>query len=345
MTVGEDNQCHSDLHVNQASGSSLPLVDAAIYDVPVDPSAPNNVHAMTLRFVGANKRVLEIGCAAGHVTSALVGQGNTVVGVDIDPAAAEKAAAHAERVVVGDVESMDLDAELSGDRFDVAVLGDVLEHLRAPVSVLRSVRRLLGPKGFVVISLPNVAHVDLRLMLLSGRWEYRDIGLMDHSHLRFFTRASARELVTAAGFSATHIDRVVVPAFATELGVDRSAAPADLVAEILQDPDAETYQFVIKAVRDDADAATSAALARSAEAEDALLRANHKLALAHDELTQRDQESTALRAELSELHARLPELEEDSRALHELMQSRSMRLVEPLRRVVRALGRLFFVNP
>jgi 2-polyprenyl-3-methyl-5-hydroxy-6-metoxy-1,4-benzoquinol methylase len=340
MVISEDDQWDSDPQVNQASGSSRPLVDAAIYDVPVDPSTPNNVHAMTLRFVGSNNRVLEIGCASGHVTRALVARGNTVVGVDIDAAAAEKAAEHAERVVVGDVENMDLDAELSGDRFDVAVLGDVLEHLRNPVAVLRSVRRLLAPKGFIVISLPNVAHLDLRLMLLSGRWEYRDLGLMDQSHLRFFTRASARDLVATAGFAVVDIDRVVVPAFATELGVDRDVAPADLVAELLQDPDTETYQFVIKAVRDDGDAATSTALARLAEIEDGLLRANHRVALADAELRRREQESSSLRAELSELHARLPELEEDSRALHELLRSRSMRLVTPARRVYHAVRRL-----
>jgi 2-polyprenyl-3-methyl-5-hydroxy-6-metoxy-1,4-benzoquinol methylase len=315
-------------------------VDAAIYDVPVDPSTPNNVHAMTLRFVGFNKRVLEIGCASGHVTRALVSQGNTVVGVDIDAAAAEKAAEHAERVVVGDVEVMALDAELGGDRFDVAVLGDVLEHLRNPGVVLRAVRQLLAPAGYVVVTLPNVAHLDLRLMLLSGRWEYRDIGLMDNTHLRFFTRATARDLVTSAGFTVVDIDRVVVPAFATELGVDRDAAPTDLVAELLQDPDAETYQFVIKAVCDDADSATSTALARLAEIEDGLLRANHRLALADAELRRREQETTTLRAELAEIHERLPELEEHSRALHELLRSRSMRLVTPARRLYHAVRRL-----
>jgi 2-polyprenyl-3-methyl-5-hydroxy-6-metoxy-1,4-benzoquinol methylase len=343
MTLSEDEQWDSDLQVNQTLGTSHPLVDAAIYDVPVDPSTPNNVHAMTVRFIGSNKRVLEIGCASGHVTRALVSQGNTVVGVDIDAAAAEKAREHAERVVVGDVESMNLDAELGGDRFDVAVLGDVLEHLRNPVAVLRSVRRLLARKGFIVISLPNVAHLDLRLMLLSGRWEYRDLGLMDHSHLRFFTRASARDLVATSGFSVVDIDRVVVPAFATELGVDRDAWPPELVAEILQDPDAETYQFVIKAVRDDGDAATSAALARLAEVEDRLLRDDHKLALADAELRRREQESSSLQAELSELRARLPELEEHSRALDALLRSRSMRLVAPMRRVHAAVRRL--LNP
>jgi 2-polyprenyl-3-methyl-5-hydroxy-6-metoxy-1,4-benzoquinol methylase len=316
-------------------------MDAGIYDVPVDPDAPNNVHAMTLRFVGSNKRVLEIGCASGYVTRALVAQGNTVVGVEIDPEAAKTAAEHAERVVVGDLDDMDLDVELGGDRFDVVVLGDVLEHLRDPLPVLRSARRLLVPKGFIVVSLPNIAHVDVRLMLLSGRWDYRDLGLMDRTHLRFFTRASARELLADAGLSVVDVDRVVVAAFATELGVDPDIAPADLVGRVLEDPDAETYQFVLKAVADDADAATSDALARLAELEDERLQADHRLALTYEQLTRCEQEKASLRAELSELCDRLPTLEEHSRTLHELLQTRSMRVLAPLRRVYGAVRQRF----
>jgi 2-polyprenyl-3-methyl-5-hydroxy-6-metoxy-1,4-benzoquinol methylase len=316
-------------------------VDAGIYDVPVDPDAPNNVHAMTLRFVGSNKRVLEIGCASGHVTRALVAQGNTVVGVEIDPEAAKTAAEHAERVVVGDLDDMDLDVELGGEQFDVVVLGDVLEHLRDPLPVLRCAGRLLAPKGFIVVSLPNIAHVDARLMLLLGRWDYRDLGLMDRTHLRFFTRASARKLLADAGLSVVEVDRVVVAAFATELGVDPDVAPADLVGRILEDPDAKTYQFVIKAVRDDADAATSAALARLGELEDERLRTDHQLALAYDKLTRYEQESASLHAELTGLRGHMQTLEEHSRALHELLDSRSMRLLAPVRRVYGAVRRRF----
>ena len=325
-------------------GTSVPLVDAGIYDVPVDPNAPNNVHALTLRSVGSTKRVLEIGCASGHVTRALVAQGNTVVGVEIDAEAAETAAEHAERVVVGDLEDMDLDVEFGDDRFDVVVLGDVLEHLRNPLAVLRSARRLLAPKGFIVISLPNVAHVDVRLMLLSGSWDYRDLGLLDRTHLRFFTRASARKLLADAGLAVVTVDRVVVPPFATELGVDPGTIPADLMGRILEDPDAETYQFVIKAVPDDADAATSAALARLAKLEDELLRADHGLARAHANLTRCEQENASLRTELTELRDRLPTLEEHSRSLHDLLGSRSMRLLAPVRRVDGAVRRRLSID-
>jgi O-antigen biosynthesis protein len=312
-------------------------VDAGIYDVPVDPSAPNSVHAMTLRFVGSGKRVLEVGCASGHVTRALVAQGNTVVGVEIDPEAAKTAAEDAERVVVGDLEDMDLDVELGGDQFDVVVLGDVLEHLRDPLPILRSARRLLVPKGFIVISLPNVAHADVRLMLLSGRWDYRDLGLMDRTHVRFFTRESARQLLTDAGLSMVAVDRVVAPAFGTELGIDRGAVPDDVVDRILEDADAETDQFVIKAVSDDADAATAAALTRLAQLEDERLQADHGLARANTRLAQSEQENASLRAELTELRDRLPTLEEHSRALHDLLQLRAMRVLAPLRHVYRVL--------
>mgnify|MGYP001286663313 CR=1 FL=1 len=118
-------------------------MDATVYDVPIDRNAPNNVHAMTLRLVGHNKRVLEFGCASGHMTRALASQGNVVVAIEIDPDAAALARTVAERVIVGDLETMDLMAELGPDTFDVLTFGDVLEHLRDPQQVLARARKLL----------------------------------------------------------------------------------------------------------------------------------------------------------------------------------------------------------
>ena len=113
-------------------------MDATIYDVPVDATAPNNVHAITLQLVGFNKRILEVGCASGHMTRAFAAQSNTIVGVEIDPAAAERAALTAERVVVTDLDSTDLafavGNPVADDRFDVVTFGDVLEHLRDPLA-------------------------------------------------------------------------------------------------------------------------------------------------------------------------------------------------------------------
>src|SRR6187397_839519 len=147
--------------------SSTDQVDN-IYWAPVDPEAPNSSHAFSLRLIGSNKRVLELGPAAGHFTKALVDMGCRVVGIEVDPAAAERVRTFAERVVVGDLSDPAVIASaIDDERFDVVVGGDVLEHLPDPLSVLRACRAALKPGGVVVLSLPNVAHADVKLQMLA----------------------------------------------------------------------------------------------------------------------------------------------------------------------------------
>ena len=176
----------------------------------VRPDSDNNTHAYQLEFVGREKRVLELGCAVGHMTRALTGLGCRVVAVDVDEVATRSAAEFAERVLVADLSDPTALEQLKGERFDVVLAGDVLEHLPDPLSVLQRCRSLLTPDGALVLSLPNVAHVDLKLGLLQGRWEYRDTGLLDRTHLRFFTRRSIDELLHDAGFVPVEIRRVLL---------------------------------------------------------------------------------------------------------------------------------------
>lgn len=97
--------------------------------------------------------------------------------------------------------------------FDTILCLDVLEHLRAPESVLTEVLTALSPGGQLVASIPNVRHVSVIVpLLLRGRWDYADTGVLDRTHLRFFTRSSARALIEGAGF---RIDRIVPSATAT----------------------------------------------------------------------------------------------------------------------------------
>src|SRR3954454_17965195 len=107
------------------------------YDTDVDP-ASNTSHAPMLRLVGGNKTVLDVGCATGYLARALRENGCKVSGVEYDPAAAAEAAPALEKLVVGDLEQLDLVEEFAGEVFDVIVFGDVLEHLRDPIPLLRS---------------------------------------------------------------------------------------------------------------------------------------------------------------------------------------------------------------
>jgi 2-polyprenyl-3-methyl-5-hydroxy-6-metoxy-1,4-benzoquinol methylase len=157
-------------------------------------------HRAILAEIGAGARVLDVGCASGYLAAELSARGCSVVGLEPDPGSAAQAEAHCESVVVGAVDSPEARAELGGP-FDFVVFGDVLEHLVDPWETLRYARGLLTPTGVVIASIPNVAAWPVRLSLLAGAFRYTEVGLLDRTHLRFFTRASAQELARDSGFA------------------------------------------------------------------------------------------------------------------------------------------------
>lgn len=230
------------------------------YDSQIDLTLPNNTHTSIVLLVGEGMRVLELGASSGYMTAAFKNRGCEVVAVELDQNAAEDLAAVADLAVIGDLQDPTVLDKVGRD-FDVVVAGDVLEHLTDPAAVLAAAVDKLTPDGAVVLSVPNVGHVDLRLSLLHGRFEYRKTGLMDETHVRFFTYESLLELLAGAGLRPVDLVRIVVPAFETELGVDRGSFPDAVIAEALKVPESQTYQFVVKAVRDDGDPVLQAASA------------------------------------------------------------------------------------
>src|SRR5262245_8615585 len=130
--------------------------------------SPESAHNLVVGLVERGSRVLEVGCATGYMSHVLRNRLDaTVVGVELQPEAAQEASLHCERVVSGDVEELDLETELGGERFDVVLFADVLEHLRDPGAVLRRVRPFVAEGGSVVSSIPNIAHGSVRLALLA----------------------------------------------------------------------------------------------------------------------------------------------------------------------------------
>jgi SAM-dependent methyltransferase len=270
------------------------------YDTPVDPAAVNNSHAFALELVGWNRRVLELGAAAGHVTRALAAQECRVTALEYEEAAARDLVGIAHEVIVGDLNDPDVFCDLQPD-FDVVLAGDVLEHLVRPQDVLSRAVCLLKPGGEVVVSVPNVAHVDLRLSLMQGKWDYRPWGLLDETHLRFFTLEGIRILVRKAGLVLTELRRVRVPAFETELPVDRVSVQSELLDILLADPEAETYQFVFSATADNGDYR----LRRLAEQNSDLRREVERYRIANSRLKHASTENRELRADNQELRAAL----------------------------------------
>jgi 2-polyprenyl-3-methyl-5-hydroxy-6-metoxy-1,4-benzoquinol methylase len=135
--------------------------------------------------------------------------GATVDGVETDAEAAAVACGDYREVIVGPVDDEAIQARVAGRAYDTILFLDVLEHLRDPAAVLRAARDWLRPGGTVLCSLPNVAHWRVRLALARGRFDYADNGLMDRTHLRWFTRDSARDLVAGAGYAVTWEDAAV----------------------------------------------------------------------------------------------------------------------------------------
>jgi 2-polyprenyl-3-methyl-5-hydroxy-6-metoxy-1,4-benzoquinol methylase len=221
-----------------------------VYREPVDPMAVNNPHSYALQMTGQGQRVLEVGCSVGHVTEHLVAAGNTVVGVEIDPDAADAAREFADRVHVVDLDVTPL-SDVEPSQFDVMIFGDVLEHLRQPGRSLVDACSLLAPGGRVIVSVPNVAHVDMRLMLLEGRWEYQPTGLMDDTHLRWFTKSSLRQMLGDAGLVAIRLERVRIGRYGSDIELDVERSRSDALAFIEADPEAYTFQYVVEAIRAD----------------------------------------------------------------------------------------------
>lgn len=292
-------------------------------------------HAHMVELVGSNKRVLDVGCDTGYLGEALQAFGNTVSGVEFNPVSANAAAEKLERVVVGDIETMDFLAEFGPAAFDVIVYGDVLEHLRDPLAVLRQARGLLAPGGSVVISTPNIAHGDVRLALLSGRFDYAKLGILDETHTRFFTRDSLTRFVEDAGMVIVELRRTKLGLFDTELPISRDDFDPALVEQLASDEEAITYQFVIRATPEDAVTYGSAIALDLDRARTEIEDLRRRLQLAAGQQAEQAAAAAALQdevaagsAERERLQAEAAELRAETARLHDHASGLAAQLAE-----------------
>jgi 2-polyprenyl-3-methyl-5-hydroxy-6-metoxy-1,4-benzoquinol methylase len=184
--------------------------------------------------------VLDVGCSSGYLAAPLAATGARVVGIELDPGAAEAARSFCADVLVGDVESMELALESAS--FDAIVCGDLVEHLRDPESTLARLRPLLRPNGRLVLSTPNVANWAMRLGLLAGRWRYTDRGILDRTHTHFFTKKTLEQTLERAGYRIVAFD-VTAPV----PGVGATAVERAAHAFARVRPSLLAYQFVVAA--------------------------------------------------------------------------------------------------
>lgn len=146
------------------------------------------------------EKVLEVGCGTGNTLRYLKEMGTQqTFGIELNRKVAEEAMNNVDYVAVGDIESMEW--PFQNRVFDCLIFGDVLEHLRDPWGVVKQLSKSIPVGGQVVASLPNVRFYGISIpLLLGGRWTYTEEGILDRTHLRFFTKGTAVELITQGGF-------------------------------------------------------------------------------------------------------------------------------------------------
>jgi len=149
--------------------------------------------------------ILEIGCGNGS-TGYLLKKDNKVThvyGIEINEKLRSEAEKNLDQVIIGDIEKIEL--PFDDGFFDCIIFADVLEHLYDPWFVLKKIKPLLKTGGVVLASIPNVQHWSVLFNLLRGKWEYKDEGILDNTHIRFFTKKSQIKMLYEAGFDVKKI--------------------------------------------------------------------------------------------------------------------------------------------
>ena len=171
---------------------------------------PHSSHSVILARLGdgRGRKALDVGAADGFLSERLTAQGWSVTALERDPVLAARAHGRCKEVVVADLEAA---PPMLNGPFETIVYGDVLEHLSEPRTALVALNRTLAPGGTVIVSVPNVAHLWMRLSLMLGRFDYTDRGILDRTHLRFFTRRTFVAFLRNAGLTVVELRVTPVP--------------------------------------------------------------------------------------------------------------------------------------
>ena len=222
------------------------------YDCVVTPDGENSTYGIMFKWIGRNSVVLDVGCARGYFGEALRKyRDSRCFGIEYDREMREEARA---RGVYEEIVDCDLNAATPETfaawrgKFDRIIMGDVLEHLMSPLSAITALSSCLAPGGSFLVSLPNVAHASVKAELLLNRFRYTEQGLLDRTHLRFFTAESVANFMTDSALE-------IADAGATMMGIEGfsdgsafgSLEPA-VLRRILSNVHSYICQYVCRAV-------------------------------------------------------------------------------------------------
>jgi len=210
----------------------------------------DNSNSVILKNINPNSKVLEIGCAHGRMTKYLKENlkcNVTIIEKDLEAGSIAQQWASCHYIGSnGDIENdfAIMHLKLQNVSFDYIIFADVLEHLHDPKIVLKSVKDLLNNNGSVWVSIPNIAHNSVLIDLWNNKFEYRDIGLLDSTHIKFFTEKSLRAMVEQIGFSVVNEINLRNQVGCTEFNNDYSDVPEEIVDALKNRQFADIYQFV-----------------------------------------------------------------------------------------------------
>jgi methionine biosynthesis protein MetW len=225
-----------------------------LYDTDVDLRDLRFTYGKIASRIPRGSLVLDVGCAAGKFAQALKQDlACEVLGIDNNAEALGLAKARGIDVISADLTAETLPSVVGDAQFDIIVFADVLEHMLSPEPLLLGARDVLKPGGKVLVSFPNIAHIDIGVMLAQGDWRYRTSGLLDDTHLRFYTLSSFSEVTFSCGYDIVSIQQVRLPSLATEVldfGGEVRVEPkrlAELQGAIRRvNSDPEVYQYVLE---------------------------------------------------------------------------------------------------
>ncbi len=272
----------------------------------------DNPWSYTLKLVPEGSKVLDVGCGPGYVGGILKRLKNcTLYGIEINPFAAAIASQHYETVKMADVEKKPLDSICQGEKFDVILFLDIIEHLKDPEELLLSAKKILKDKGMIIVSVPNITYAGAVAEMIKGNFTYKPIGIQDETHLRHFSLSGIISLLEGTGFKIDRILRVVRRPEETEYRDAWDELPHNIRNFIeAHNPEFATYQFVIAA--------------------------SPCLRYAGKEIPSEEKWHQALVTEIARLDR---ELAEKEKFINDLLTSKSWRITYPLRKTMEYIRR------
>lgn len=216
------------------------------YDIDLDLQTKNSLSVIIQR-IKPGSRVLEFGPSHGRLTRFLNAYMDCdVVCIELDEEAAEEASQYAQKMIVGDIESLLWEEEVENQTFDYILFADVLEHLRNPERILKIVKKYLRESGSIIISIPNVAHSAILIDLLQDKFIYKDVGLLDNTHIRLFTKTTLDVMIDECGLYKCYETDIAKEPEMTEFVNSYNELPLNVASYIKNKPYSTSYQFIME---------------------------------------------------------------------------------------------------